>query len=63
MDQLYHFERPGKIKNKLRESPKVFVLGRSVDIVKYIQSFRNPYTKVTGCLCVCVSVPKDLANH
>ena len=20
------------------------------------------YTKVTGCLCVCVSVPKDLAN-
>ena len=23
----------------------------------------NPYTKVTGCLCVCVYVPKDLANH
>ena len=23
----------------------------------------NPYTKVTGCLCVCVTVPKDLANR
>ena len=27
----------------------------------------NPYTKVTGCLCVCVFVclfvPKDLANN
>ena len=23
----------------------------------------NPYTKVTGCLCGCVSVPKDLANR
>ena len=27
-------------------------------------TFRHyPYTKVTGCLYVCVSVPKDLANR
>ena len=23
----------------------------------------NPYNKVTGSVCVCVSVPKDLANR
>ena len=23
----------------------------------------SPYTKVTGCLFVCVFVPKDLANR
>ncbi len=22
-----------------------------------------PYAKVTGCLCVCMFVPKDLANR
>ena len=25
--------------------------------------FCNPYIKVTGCLFVCVSVPKDIANR
>ena len=25
--------------------------------------FKNPYNKVTGCLSVCMFVPKDLANR
>ncbi len=24
---------------------------------------KNPYNKVTGCMCVYVSVPKDIANR
>ena len=26
-------------------------------------SFYNPYTKMIGCLSVCLCVPKDLANQ
>ena len=32
-------------------------------IGKLIKVIANPYKKITGCLCVCMFVLKDLANR
>ena len=32
-------------------------------LVSHFRCFHKPYIKVTGCLSVCLSVPKDLDNR
>ena len=48
------FELKLKVEGRLSTSPS---LEASIGVAA------SPYTKATGCLFVCVSVPKDLANR